>query len=108
MNLIIDNHPGATTYRNSVITNLIGWIFGIAVFAAGVINIFWGNDPLFGVFILALSFVYFPPAIVFVQKVIGLSIHWTLKILLAASVIVATLGVGELFEKIDLMMKDLG
>jgi hypothetical protein len=34
---------------------------GIAVFAAGVVNTFWGNDPGFGVFILLLSFVYFPP-----------------------------------------------
>ena len=29
-------------------TNIIGWIFGIAVFATGVVNTFWGNDPEFG------------------------------------------------------------
>jgi hypothetical protein len=42
-------------------SKIITWIFGIVVFEAGVVNTFWGNDPAFGVFILLLSFVYFPP-----------------------------------------------
>ena len=44
-----------------MILNMAGWVFGIAVFAAGVVNTFRGNDPGFGLLILLLSLVYFPP-----------------------------------------------
>lgn len=91
-------------------TLIIGWIFGIAVFAAGVLNTFWGNDPEFGVFILLLSFVYFPPTSnilsALYKQVVGFSIPKIAKIVLSIFIVWATLGVGELFDKIDLMMQD--
>ena len=91
--------------------SIIGWIFGIAVFAAGIVNTFWGNDPGFGVFILLLSFVYFPPTSAILdaifKKVTGFSVPKIGKIVLGIFIIWATLGVGELFDKINLMMKDL-
>ena len=91
-------------------TNLIGWIFGIAVFAAGVVNTFWGNDPEFGVFILLLSFVYFPPTSNILsaisKQVVGSPIPKIGKIVLSIFIVWATLGVGELFDKIDLMIQD--
>lgn len=37
--------------------NISGWLFGIAVFAVGIINTFWGSDPGFGIFLLLLSFI---------------------------------------------------
>jgi hypothetical protein len=80
-------------------TNLIGWIFGIAVFAAGIVNTFWGNDPEFGVFILLLSFVYFPPTSntlsAISKQVIGFPIPKIGKIFLDIFIVWATLGVGE-------------
>lgn len=88
------------------IINVISWLFGIAVFAAGVLNTLWGNDPGFGVFLLLLSFVYFPPANAMLKKRTGLTIPVLIKILLGLFIIWASLGVGELFDKIDLMMKD--
>jgi hypothetical protein len=91
-------------------TNLTGWIFGIAVFAAGVLNTFWGNDPEFGVFILVLSSVYFPPTSNILsavsKQVVGFPIPKIGKIVLGTFIVWATLGVGELFDKIDLMMQD--
>ena len=91
-------------------TNLTGWIFGIAVFPAGVLNTFWGNDPEFGVFILLLSSVYFPPTSNILsavsKQVVGYPIPKIGKIVLATFIVWATLGVGELFDKIDLMMQD--
>ena len=51
--------------------NIISWIFGIAFFAIGVINTFWGNDPGFGIFILLLSFVYFLPVNTILRKMTG-------------------------------------
>lgn len=83
------------------------WVFGSTVFIVGVINTFWGNDPFFGVFIFVLSFVYFPPANALLKKTTGFSIHFLTKIGLAIFIFVATLGVGELFDKIELMLMDL-
>jgi len=91
-------------------TNIIGWIFGIAVFAAGVVNTFWGNDPEFGVFILLLSSVYFPPTSNILSAIskqaVGFPVPKIGKIVLGSFIVWATLGVGELFDKIDLMMQD--
>lgn len=91
----------------SIIMNIICWLFGIAVFIIGLINMFWGNDPGFGVFILLLSIVYFPPVITILKKKTGFSISGILKILLGIFITWSTLGMGELFDKIDLMMLDL-
>jgi hypothetical protein len=93
--------------NKSLILNITGWLFGIVFLAIGVINMFWGNDPFFGVFIFLLAFVYFPPVNVLVKKMTGFSIHLVIKILLGVFIFWAALGVGELFDKIELMMKDL-
>lgn len=95
--------------NNSIVLNVISWIFGAVFFAIGVVNTFWGNDPGFGVFILLLSFVYFLPVNDILKKMIGFSIPrmGIVKILLGIFILWAALGVGELFDKIDLMMMDL-
>ena len=91
------------------IWNIISWIFGILVFAIGVVNVFWGNDPGFGVFILLLSFIYFLPVNAILRKMTGFSIPrmGIVKIVLGILIIWASVGVGELFDKIDLMRMDL-
>jgi hypothetical protein len=90
---------------------MIGWIFGIAVFAAGLVNTFWGNDPGFGIFILLLSFLYFPPSSDLLSAIskrwTGFAIPRVAKLVLGIFIIWAMLGVGELFDKINLMMMDL-
>jgi hypothetical protein len=95
--------------NKSIVLNIISWIFGVLFFAIGVVNTFWGNDPGFGVFIVLLSFVYFLPVDDYLKKFTGFSIPrmGILKILLAVFILWASLGVGELFDKIDLMMTDL-
>lgn len=87
--------------------NLVGWLFGFVVVAIGIVNTFWGNDPGFGIFLLLLSLVYFPPINALVQDKTGFSIPKAVKILLGIFIVWAALGVGELFDKIDLMMKSL-
>ena len=89
------------------VVNSISWLFGVAVFAIGVVNTFWENDPGFGVFLLLLSFVYFPPVNTIIRKWAGFSIPGIVKIILGVFVVWASLGVGELFDKIDRMMMDL-
>ncbi len=95
--------------NKSNVLNIISWLFGIVFFAVGVVNSFWGNDPGFGVFILLLSFVYFLPVNAILKKMTGFSIPriGIVKIVLGIFIIWASLGVGELFDKIDLMMMDL-
>jgi hypothetical protein len=95
------------TDQKSNIFNFISCLFGIAFFAIGAVNTFWGNDPGFGVFVVLLSLVYFPPMNAIFTKKTGLSIPAFLKILLGVFIIWAALGVGELFDKIDMMMTEL-
>jgi len=83
---------------------LTGWIFGFLVVAIGLINIFWGNDAGFGFFLLFLSAAYFPPSNKFLHHWTGFTIHVAVKILLGIFIIWAALGVGELFDKIGLML----
>lgn len=94
-------------HTQSLTGNIISWLFGTAVFAIGLVNTFWGNDPGFGVFILLLSFVYFPPANALLRKWTGFSIPLAAKVILGIFIIWAAVGVGELFDKIDLMLQDL-
>ena len=91
------------------VLKIIGWLFGTAVFAIGLVNTFWGNDPGFGVFILLLSLVYFLPVDVLFKKISGFSIPriGMVKILLGIFILWAALGVGELFDKIELMKMGL-
>lgn len=88
----------------SVFMNAMSWIFGVIVFAIGIVNTFWGNDPFFGIFILLISIVYVPKVNILVKDWTGFSIHWVLKLILGLFILWAALGVGELFDKIDLML----
>ncbi|MBW6480524.1 MAG: hypothetical protein K0B37_13940 [Bacteroidales bacterium] len=92
--------------KNWIVWDVIGWLFGLAVFAIGIINMFWGNDFGFGVFLLLLSFLYFPPVNVLIKKRFGFTVHYLVKIFLGIFILWAALGVGELFDKIDLMLID--
>jgi hypothetical protein len=79
-------------------------VFAIVTFGIGVINVFWGNDPGFGVFIMLLSLIYIPRFTVIVKERTGFSISGVVKLLLAIFILWASLGVGELLDKIDMMM----
>ena len=100
-------YPLTMTNSKTTFFNIISIVFGVAVFAAGIVNSFWGNDPFFGIFLIVLSFVFIPTVTTIIKEKTGFGIHWILKLLLAAFLVIAILGVGELFYKIDLMMKDL-
>ncbi len=101
------NHkPELTMNNRSIPGDIISWLFGAIVMAIGIINMFWGNDPGYGIFIFLLSFVYFPPATAFFRKISGISIPLIAKIILGVFILWSALGVAELFDKIDLMRKD--
>jgi len=91
----------------AIILDTFSWIFGILVFAIGVLNVFWGNDAGFGVFIVLLSFAFFPLINTLIKERIVFTIPLIVKILMGIFILWAALGVGELFNKIHLMMMDL-
>ena len=97
----------ANATSNSVVFNAIGWDFGAIVFAAGVVNGFWGNDPEFAVFIVLLSFVFFPVTNVVLDDFTGFTIPALAKVALAILLIWLILGVGELPDKVDLNARGL-
>ncbi len=97
----------SVTSENPQLTveNIISWFFGLVFFGIGLINMFWGNDLWFGVFIVLLSFIYFLPVNGILGKLTGFTIPklGIAKILLALFIIWASVGVGELFDKIEMM-----
>ncbi|MBF9237252.1 hypothetical protein I2I05_07565 [Hymenobacter sp. BT683] len=94
----------APTNSSPAILDIIGWLFGLVALAIGVINTFWGNDPGFGVFVMLLAFVFFPPVDNFIKGKTGFAVPRIAKWLLGFFILWASVGVGELFDKIDLMM----
>ena len=103
----MNNKSEVITNSKPVWGDITGWLFGMAVLAIGILNSFWGNDPGFGVFLVLLSFVYFPPVNTLTRKMFGFSIPLVAKIILGVFILWAAVGVGELFDKIDIMMKAL-
>lgn len=96
------------TYKLNIAT-LISWIFGVLVLVIGLVNTFWGNDPGFGMFLLILSLVYILPANDLLKRFTGFTIPvmgW-LKIGLGGFIVWASLGVGELFDKFELILQAL-
>ncbi len=93
--------------NNYIILNILSWMFGLIVIFIGGINTLWGNDPGFGIFVMLTAFVYFPPLTKNLRKRNGLKIPRFVKVVLGVFIIWAVLGVGELFDKIQLMTRDL-
>ncbi|WP_235925782.1 hypothetical protein [Pontibacter burrus] len=103
-----NNYQGEVAKNDgSMALTIISWIFGLAFFAIGIVNTFWGGDTGFGIFIVLLSLVYFLPANEIFHKITGYRLPQfrLLKIILGIFIIWAAMGVGELFDKIEMMTK---
>lgn len=88
------------------IGSVVSWLFGFLFLAIGFINTFWGNDAGYGLFVILLSFAFFPPMTAILREATGFSIPWAAKVILGIFIIWSALGVAELFDKIDLMLMD--
>lgn len=93
------------TYKLNI-GNLISYVFGVLFFAIGIVNTFWGNDTGFGIFILLLSFVYILPVNDLLKKMTGFRLPkmGLIKVVLGLFILWAAVGVGELFDKVDMML----
>ncbi len=90
--------------KQSIFLNTISVLFGILFSIIGLINTFWGNDFFYGLFILGLSLFFFPPLGERFTKLTGMKITSWMKILIGFFIIWSAVGVGELFDKVDLML----
>ena len=86
------------------ITLLLNWLFAVLFSAIGLVNCFVGNDPEFGVFILLLSLLFYPSLRLVFQQKIGWTIPSFVLIILGLFVFWSSLGVGELLEKIYILI----
>lgn len=102
----MNNNTGTMQDANSIGGTIFSRVFGIIFFVIGIINIFWGKDGWFGVFIIMLSLIYLLPVHALIRRTIGESVPkiGMVKILVGIFIIWAAVGVGELFEKIELML----
>lgn len=89
------------------ISTVIGWLIGLVLVAAGIINLGWGNDQGLGIGLLILSCAFFPPSAAWLQRKTGLTVPWWAKLALLLLLAWVTLGVGELLPKIGLMLKEI-
>ena len=85
------------------ITLVLSWFVAVLFSAIGLVNCFVGNDPEFGVFILLLSLLFYPPLRLVFQQKTGWSIPSFVLIVLGLFVLWSSLGVGELLDKIKMI-----
>lgn len=89
--------------KKSAIINSVNALIGLLFFYIGFVNTFWGNDPFYGLFIILVSLIFFLPIINAIIEKIPQKTILILKIVLAFFIIWSSLGVGELFDKIEIM-----
>lgn len=96
-----------TKNEGALALNIISYGFGILAFAIGLVNTFWGQPVGFGVFIIILSISYFLPINAILKSIVGFNIPriGLFRVLVTLFVLWASLGVGELFNKIANMIQ---
>ena len=86
------------------LTSFLEWAIGILFVMIGIVNTFWGNDTVFGIFIVLLALLFIPNSNRIIIQKLGIRIPLWSKISIALFIIWASVGVGELFDKIEIMM----
>ena len=86
------------------ITLFLNLLFAVLFSAIGLVNCFVGNDPEFGIFILLSSLFFYPPLRLVFQQKTGRKIPTLVLILLGLFVFWSSLGIGELLEKINMIL----
>jgi hypothetical protein len=87
--------------------NLAAWVLGLLFALIGLINVGWGNDQVYGLFIMSLAAVFFPPVRqqIFIRT--GKRVPVWLLVVTGLFIVWSSVGVGELFDKVDLIMAAL-
>lgn len=81
----------------------LSMLLGCLLLSIGFVNLFWGNDPFFGLAICVASTLYFFPVAKKISRMLEPKWwRWILAIL-AVLILWASLGVGDLEGKLELM-----
>ena len=87
------------------ITLVLNWFVAVLFSTIGIVNCVVGNDPEFGVFILLLSLLFYPPLRLVFQQKTGWTIPSFVLIVLGLFILWSSLGVGELLDKIKMILR---
>tara|TARA_A100001388_G_scaffold215381_1_gene165837 strand:+ start:1099 stop:1392 length:294 start_codon:yes stop_codon:yes gene_type:complete len=85
---------------------ILSLLFGLVFSFIGFVNTFWGNDPYYGISVFSISILFYLPALNCVVKKISPKSLNIIKIILGFLILWISLGVGELFDKIALMIEN--
>ena len=80
--------------------NILEWLFTALLLATGVANLLFVH-PVPALGYALVSAVYLPPAQHWLKRRFGLSIHPAVKIALGIAIVMFTLGVSDLGDRID-------
>lgn len=89
--------------KTSILSTVTNLTFGLLCFFIGFVNTFWGNDPFFGLAIILVSVLFLMPLLNLILEKIPKKSLLIIKIIIGIFIVWASLGVGELFNKIELM-----
>ena len=79
-------------------------VFGLIFSFIGFVNTFWGNDPFYGLAMVVLSFFYYLPIIDLLRESVKPNFLTVTKYIIGFLILWSSLGVGELFCKVELMI----
>jgi hypothetical protein len=83
---------------------VVSIFFGLVFTFVGFSNAYWGNDPYFGLIIIGLSFFYYLPLVDIFREFFSTRFLYVLKIVIGFLILWASLGVGELPDKVTMML----
>jgi len=83
---------------------VVSIFFGLFFTFVGFSNAYWGNDPYFGLIIIGLSFFYYLPLVDIFREFFSTRFLYVLKIVIGFLILWASLGVGELADKVTMML----
>ena len=80
--------------------------FGVLFSFIGFANTFWGNDPYYGLAILALSVCYYIPLIDVIREKLNKKTTSITLFVIGFFILWSSVGVGELSEKLEIMIEN--
>jgi cobalamin biosynthesis protein CobD/CbiB len=86
---------------------VLSFLAGLLFSFIGFVNMFWGDDPFYGLLIFTLSFLFYHPVIQWLLEKLSPKIVLIIKMVFALFILWSSLGVGELLSKIKIMRQHL-
>lgn len=92
--------------KASIKSTIVNLLVGLLISFIGFVNTFWGNDPYYGLSIILASVIFYLPIVNLILERISNKTQLIFKVIIGFFIIWSSLGVGELFDKIDLMNRN--